>query len=251
MNDQLRIDEIFSSIQGEGFLAGRRQVFIRFCGCNLSCSYCDTDLEKSERCRIETRPGSASFISIPQPVSPGMLTKIVSEWLAALPGAHHSISLTGGEPLLQAEILHYCLPGLKRLLPIHLETNGVLSAELENVVENLDYISMDIKLPSSAGCSEHLWEQHRQFLQIADAGPSQVSVKIIVAENTSSVEINQVCGIISAANPSIPLFIQPLSLAGGGIGISSSKLLHLQETASSFIRDVRVIPQMHKFLKLL
>ncbi|HPX77174.1 MAG TPA: 7-carboxy-7-deazaguanine synthase QueE, partial [Methanobacterium sp.] len=37
-----RISEIFSSIQGEGKLVGRRQVFIRFSGCNLTCNYCDT-----------------------------------------------------------------------------------------------------------------------------------------------------------------------------------------------------------------
>ena len=36
------INEVFSSIQGEGTLIGRRQVFIRFSGCNLDCNYCDT-----------------------------------------------------------------------------------------------------------------------------------------------------------------------------------------------------------------
>jgi len=37
-----RIFEIFSSFQGEGTLVGRRQIFIRFAGCPLRCSYCDT-----------------------------------------------------------------------------------------------------------------------------------------------------------------------------------------------------------------
>ena len=41
------IVEIFSSIQGEGLLVGRRQIFVRFAGCNLDCNYCDTEDSKS------------------------------------------------------------------------------------------------------------------------------------------------------------------------------------------------------------
>jgi organic radical activating enzyme len=41
-----RINEVFSSIQGEGKLIGRRQVFVRFSGCNLECNYCDTPLSR-------------------------------------------------------------------------------------------------------------------------------------------------------------------------------------------------------------
>ena len=42
------IKEIFYSIQGEGLYAGTAQHFIRFCDCNLNCSYCDTNWKKSE-----------------------------------------------------------------------------------------------------------------------------------------------------------------------------------------------------------
>jgi len=42
------IAEIFSSIQGEGLYVGRRQIFIRFCGCNLNCRYCDTETSASD-----------------------------------------------------------------------------------------------------------------------------------------------------------------------------------------------------------
>ena len=40
------IKEIFSSIQGEGPFIGYKQLFVRFCGCNLSCEYCDTDFSE-------------------------------------------------------------------------------------------------------------------------------------------------------------------------------------------------------------
>ena len=44
---KVKIREIFKSIQGEGPHVGEQQVFVRFCGCNLKCRYCDTDFEIS------------------------------------------------------------------------------------------------------------------------------------------------------------------------------------------------------------
>lgn len=249
MSDQLFISEIFSSIQGEGYLAGRRQVFIRMLGCNLECRYCDTEYNTAEPCRVEARPGSAAFIHLPQPLSLQAVLRILADWIVALPDAHHSISLTGGEPLLSADVLAQWLPQLHKHLPIHLETNGTLHGALEQVIEHVDYISMDMKLPSSAACHEQLWDRHRFFLQTAQA--RNVSVKVVVSDDTAADEIRQVCDIIAAVNPAIPLFLQPLSLSCDSIGISGVHILALQEVAASLVADVRVIPQMHKLLKVL
>jgi organic radical activating enzyme len=57
-----------------------------------------------------------------------------------------------------------------------------------------------------------------------------------------------VCDVISSVDAAVPLFLQPLSLSDGSIGISAAHILHLQELASSRLPDVRVIPQMHKIL---
>ena len=245
MSDPLHICEIFSSIQGEGLLAGYRQIFIRLAGCNLDCDYCDTAFEKTGDCRVETRPGSASFDLLPQPLSLNTLLDILKGWLSALPGAHHSASITGGEPLLSAGILKLWLPEIQSLLPVHLETNGTLCDELEEVIQHVDYISMDMKLPSTSG-SRDLWDLHHLFLQ--KARTKKVSVKIVVGNDTDIAEILRVTDIIASVDLATPLFIQPMMLCNGTIAVSANHILHLQELASRRLPDVRVIPQMHKLL---
>ena len=247
--EHIHISEIFSSIQGEGYLAGRRQIFIRLAECNLDCSYCDTDHAGGETLRIETGPGSSEFRTLPHPLPVDAVAKTVKNWCSMLPGAHHSISVTGGEPLLYAEGLSAWLPGLRRLLPIHLETNGTMHLALEQVLPHLDYISMDMKLPSTSGCTEHLWELHREFLRIAHG--RNVTVKVVISSETLPEEIDQVCSIIEGVDRTTPLFLQPLSLAAGGVGIGVRQMLRFQELAAARLPDVRVIPQMHRMLGVL
>jgi organic radical activating enzyme len=246
MSEPVFISEIFSSIQGEGFLAGRRQIFIRLCECNLDCSYCDTDHARHDICRVETSPGSAEFISIPQPITSDYLVDLIGQWCHCLPGAHHSISVTGGEPLLCADNLGTLCARLRSLLPIHLETNGTMHVALEQVLQHLDYVSMDMKLPSTSGCTEHLWALHRDFLRSATG--HGVSVKIVVGDESTLDEIRQVCDIITEVAPATALFLQPLTGKDGRTDIRIPHLLRLQEAASSRLADVRVIPQMHLML---
>jgi organic radical activating enzyme len=246
MSDQVFVSEMFSSIQGEGMLAGRRQIFVRLTECNLDCRYCDTDFTTSAICRVESRPGSGAFHHVPQPLSLPQIAALCTDWLSQLPGAHHSISFTGGEPLLHAEALAEWFPEIRKLLPIHLETNGTLPDALRLVKQDIDYISMDMKLPSTAGCTEQLWDRHVLFLR--EAQGTAVSVKVVIGELTTDSEIRRVCDVIASVDAALPLFLQPMSLPGGTVGISAAHILRLQESASSRLPDVRVIPQMHLML---
>ncbi len=249
MNEPAYISEIFSSIQGEGMLAGRRQIFVRLSGCNLDCLYCDTNFEKTDVCRIESGPGSGHFNDCPQPLPLKKLIAIIADWQSLLPGAHHSISFTGGEPLLSVDTLAKWLPKIRKLIPVHLETNGIMNIALLKVIKHIDYISMDIKLPSTSGCTEHLWALHSMFL--SHAQNVNVSVKVVVGDLTDDQEITKVCEIVSSSDRVIPLFLQPLSLPDGSVGVAPRHILRLQELASSRLPDVRVIPQMHKILGVL
>lgn len=249
MNNHLHVNEIFSSFQGEGMLAGYRQIFIRLTECNLECRYCDTEFARTDFCRVESSPGDGEFVSVEQPLSLFCVSNIISDWLRTAPGAHHSISLTGGEPLLCADQLVEWLPALRRLIPVHLETNGTMHLALERVVGELDYISMDMKLPSTSGCTEDLWELHNLFLTTASR--CRVSVKIVVSNETTMDEISRTCNTIINVNAAVPLFIQPVTNKDGSVSISMSQLFHIQTLASSILPDVRVIPQMHKLLGVL
>jgi 7-carboxy-7-deazaguanine synthase len=238
--------ECFSSIQGEGVLVGLRQAFLRFAGCNLDCSFCDTPGTASipEECLLELTPGRRDFITVPNPVSCERVLALIESWTVGRPGIHHSISVTGGEPLLHGAFLLEWLPELRKLLPIYLETNGTLPGALAPLIPHLDYIGMDIKLPSSTGCRE-LWAEHEEFLKIA-AG-TKVFVKVVVDRSTEDWEVVRSCAMIAAVDPGIPLILQPMTMPDGSIPLTPLRMLEFQELASR-LKEVRVIPQTHKFM---
>ncbi|MEW6424197.1 MAG: 7-carboxy-7-deazaguanine synthase QueE [Bacillota bacterium] len=240
------LQEIFSSVQGEGRYVGCRQIFLRFAGCNLKCAYCDTPVDPSPSCRCELTPGKKDFVFIPNPLTPVQTAAMVAK---LNPQIHHSLSLTGGEPLLHAEFLLELIPLLPRCRQgVYLETNGSLPLELSRVIHLVDLVAMDIKLPSVAAVPP-LWAKHREFLAVARE--KQVFVKIVVDEKISLQELDMALQLIKEAG-SPPLIIQPVTPAKNDQpAVASEHLLLLQERALQFLPEVRVVPQVHKVLGLL
>ncbi len=241
MSETVNIVEVFSSIQGEGKYIGCRQVFVRMAGCNACCSYCDTPASKDSLPYglIELTAGRRNFIRKTNPLSITDLENYVNNLLIT---PHHSISLTGGEPLCHPdEIIEFTRNSKNR---IYLETNGTLPEELAKVLPFIDIISMDIKLPSVTGRS--YWQEHREFLRIATS--RDVFVKIVITGNTNDQEFEQAIRLVAEAETNIPVILQPVTPVENCTGISPDRVLILQERALGFIRDVRVIPQTHKIM---
>jgi 7-carboxy-7-deazaguanine synthase len=248
-----RLVEVFSSIQGEGILVGLRQVFVRTYGCNLRCTYCDSPetLKESlipDRCRVETTPGSWAFDTIPNPVAAEQLTSIVAGYLRE---PHHSLSITGGEPLLHAAFFERWLPAARALgLKVFLETNGMLPAHLRRLLPLLDYISMDFKAPSATGLApDETASRHREFLQVARG--AEVYGKLVVTPGTTLEELDTVVDAIAAVDAAIPLILQPVTPFGAEpLPVPPARLLQFHAAASRRLPGVRVIPQTHKMMKM-
>ena len=120
------VNEIFTSIEGEGIRAGRLCTFIRFTGCNLRCSWCDTRYAFDEGREMS-----------------------VSEILAAVPDGAQCITITGGEPLLQdnASLTELTDALIARGAEVNFETNG--SVDFTGFMKDGTMITADYKLPSS------------------------------------------------------------------------------------------------------
>lgn len=237
--------EIFSSIQGEGLHLGRRQIFIRLADCNLSCAYCDTEFHRASIFPCEIRPGCGFSTDMENPVASYEIAELVAKWNQDLPGAHHSISITGGEPLCQADALSVWLPELRKILPVHLETNGTLPEALAPLLGDIDFISMDIKLASVTGVPTP-WEEHQRFLALAMHSPCQV--KLVAGAQTSIDELLAAVKFINATAPLVPVILQPQTIAGR-VSLDAHHLLEIQAAVAAVHSDIRVIPQVHHFLK--
>lgn len=230
--------EVFTSVQGEGPYVGFRQLFVRLAGCNLDCAYCDTRFQAVPHCRFETVAGTGRFEPLANPVS----AQDLAGRIAALPlEEYHSVSFTGGEPLLQHRFLREVLTVLRPRPRIYLETNGTLVAELENVISLCDIVAMDIKLPSVSG--RPLPETHAPFLKVA--AKREVFVKTVVSDQTTSAEMRRAVGLIHSIDDRIPLIIQPVTVNGRPGPVSGTRLLELQHLALEQLTNVRVIPQTH------
>jgi len=107
-HEVLQVTEIFYSVQGEGTFTGTPAVFVRLAGCNLSCTFCDTDY------------AVRSFASVPD----------VVEQVRACGGDCPTVILTGGEPLAQratAALIEALRTDRRR---VHIESNGTVAVDL-------------------------------------------------------------------------------------------------------------------------
>ena len=208
-----KIAEMFSSINGEGTHAGQLAFFVRFTGCNLNCSYCDT-----------------KWANVPNAEYTEMTAdEIRSE---AQKNGISNVTVTGGEPLIQPNII----PLLKMLCGdgryVEIETNG--SADVSEVLKikgNRPALTMDYKLPSS-GMESFMRTENFVLLEAKD------TVKFVsgsLADLERALEIIRKYGLIGKCAVYIsPVFGKPAEI--------------VDFMLSNKLNGVNVQLQMHKFI---
>jgi organic radical activating enzyme len=243
------VSEIFVSFQGEGLHAGRRHLFVRLGGCPLRCRYCDQpeSLVPTPTCRIVGPDGVRTRAN---PFTPAALAAEVG-MLAALAPPIHRLALTGGEPLAQVDFLAAYLAGHAPVLPVLLETAGILPERLGRILPFVATVSLDLKCPSNTG-ERPRWEEHEACLRLVAAAKPEVYVKMPVDEHTRVDEVEHGARLVASLLPAAPLFLTPLAPPSApGLAITPGTLERLHARASALHADVRILPQIHKVLGIL
>ena len=226
-----KVSEIFLSYQGEGTYAGSKQLFVRFFGCNMKCSFCDTKLEDYKSFTKES-----------------LLSRVLD-----FGEEYNEIVLTGGEPLLFSDFLVSFISMYKKHFnhKIYLETNGTLPEELKKVIKYVDIISMDIKLPSSTNDSMEVWNKHTEFIGIV--GEKELIVKAVVTGCTTIDDIKKMGELIKSTSNNTTIVLQSVYVS------EEDKFTEADEEMLMFFREylkketgknILLLGQIHKYLSL-
>jgi len=220
--NNIKVKEIFESIQGEGPYIGYKQLFVRLCNCNLKCNYCDTDFLSE---------GDYNEYSVYE------LAKIINGYENI-----HSVSFTGGEPLLSSDFLKELFPLLNK--KIYLETNATLAEKFLEVKSYVDIVAADIKLESASGIKGTL-EFHDKFF--AACKGIETFAKVVFNGSITDEEIKKSANL--AKKYGIELILQP-EMTENSIKTNIDFVVNVLNKFLLNYENVRVIPQVHKFLNL-
>ena len=257
--------EVFASIQGEGRYVGEPQVFLRLRGCPMRCTWCDTpgswDVPAAASARVMTPDGPERHPLWASPFH-------AITWIgSAEPRDPRTVSLTGGEPLIWPEFIL----GLRTMLGgrrLHLETAGGHPEALARVIDVIDHVSLDLKLPADLEAPvPSIFEGPDGVRSTSETAPNDLATwriarrrcltlvsgrdacaKIVVSGERSRDDYQELLEDVSGLAAATPVVLQPVTPLGGATAPSAELLNDLAEDARDLGLEVRVVPQVHRTL---
>lgn len=212
-----RLAEHFISINGEGRKAGELALFLRFTGCNLCCSWCDT---------MWANEKDAPYTS----VTTDELLRIAEN--ASASGVRN-ITLTGGEPLLQTDIAELIAALAETGMNTEIETNGAVSLEPFTGAHRPAF-TVDYKLPSS-GMERYMLTENFDLLEAPD------SVKFVIGSREDLGRAAQIIDEYRLGEKPCTLFFSPVF----GKIQPADMVDYMKEHG---LGGVRLQLQLHKFI---
>lgn len=206
---ELRITEIFISVQGESSHAGRPCAFVRLTGCPMRCVWCDSEYTFSGGTKM-------SF---------GEIFARLEEFGCPL------VEVTGGEPLAQKNVFPFIAELCDRGYEVLIETGGFVSTEN---VDPRAKIILDVKCPASGESERNHWPNLDRLNREKD------EVKFVIADLG---DWNFACDVIEnygLENRAREILISPV------FGIENLK--EIAETVSRSGMKVRLNLQLHKYI---
>ncbi|MGB0855879.1 MAG: 7-carboxy-7-deazaguanine synthase QueE [Nitrosopumilus sp.] len=233
---KVRLFEIFTSVEGEGILYGTKTLFVRLAGCPFTCFYCDTKE------------------SLPLDSGTEYTTEEANQLIDSnLKNQTYKVNFTGGDPLIQHKAVALLAKHIQdKKIPTYLESSCFDINRFNYVLPFIDIVKIEFKTKDSEFVDskhyEKLISHTMKCLKSSVNAKKTTYIKIVVSSKTHLNEFqeltNQIFHIIS--NNDIDGFIiQPT------YGISEPTLdllLDLYDIVYPHYVDVKVVPQLHKFI---
>jgi 7-carboxy-7-deazaguanine synthase len=233
---KVRLFEIFTSVEGEGILYGTKTLFVRLAGCPFTCFYCDTK---------ESLPlDSGTEYSIED------ANKLID---SNLKKQTYKVNFTGGDPLIQHEAVALLAKHIQeKKIPTYLESSCFDVDRFNHVLPFFDIVKIEFKTKDSDFVDAKHYDKFightMKCLQSSVKSKKTTYIKIVVSLKTQPNEfiklVKEIFDIVSKDDLD-GFIIQPT------YGISEPSLdllLELYDLVYPYFIDVKVVPQLHKFI---
>jgi len=233
---KVRLFEIFTSVEGEGILYGTKTLFVRLAGCPFTCFYCDTK---------ESLPlDSGTEYDLDE------ACKLID---SNLKNQTYKVNFTGGDPLVQYQAVAELAKHVQsKKIPTYLESSCFDSKKFDYILPFIDIVKIEFKTKDSEFVDSKHYE--KLIANTMDCLKSSISskkttyIKIVVSSKTN---LNDFSNLVTSIFNSISknqfdgFVIQPTY---GIAEPSLDLLLKMYDIVYPFYNEVKVVPQLHKFI---